>query len=157
MTPRGWTLVEVLIVTVVVTVIGGLGLVLSASGEQLWVLTDARMAAMTTGQSAVNRLSEALRTARRATLDCAVPGALAFTQTDGTAVAFRCEGCTDASPGVLVQEVDAQPQVVAAGLADASFTCSPEGVVSLAVTAQVTTMRGVATQTLTAQVWVKNP
>lgn len=156
MTQRGFTLVEVLVVTVVLTLLGGMALVFAGSGQKVWLLTDSRVTAMTQAQIALNRLTEDLRRGRQSTLQCTINGALSVTQLDGTAITYHCEGCDDTNSGTLVKEVNATPQVVAGDISAVSFTCAPNGIVNLFVTTRARTLRG-ATQTLTSQVWVKNP
>ena len=68
---RGFTLVEILIVTVLFTVFGVAAFVMSQAGGQVWMTTDSQLETMTTGQIALNRLSEDLRKASQATLSAA--------------------------------------------------------------------------------------
>lgn len=76
-TPRphaadGFTLVEVLVVAVLVSLFTGTLFVLASTGHQAWARTDAQLANLTTVQKALDRLGEDLRVASgaSATLKC---------------------------------------------------------------------------------------
>ena len=67
----GFTLVELLVVGVVVSIVGLITIVLAQSGQQMWMITGARLSAMTSAQQAINRLIEDLRRASQQSVSAA--------------------------------------------------------------------------------------
>jgi len=151
-----FTLVEVMVASVIASMVGGAALLLAQTGRQVWGLTDARLASLTDAQRAIDRVSEDLRNACQATLASA-EAQLAFRQ---------APDCEDEDPtityryaaGRLTRQVDEEaPVTVASGLSAFSAAHLGNGLVRLRVTAQSNTQAGNATQTVETGVWVQNP
>lgn len=155
----GFTIVELLIVGVVITlVVGGMTLALASSGEKIWTLTDSQMAALSAVQRGLNRVSEDLTMASAATLTCPA-GQLSFGQdTDGDGTINRTLTFSyDAAAKALLRTIDGgTPELLAGRLSGFSSSCPGNGLVRLRATAQVTADWTVS-RTLSATVRVRNP
>lgn len=151
---RGFTLVElVLVAVVVIVVIGGMVLALAQISRQVWVRTDTHLATVTAAQQALDRLSEDLRRAHQAGLTCGA-GQVTFTPlAGGGAITYLL----DAS-GNLVRTQGPVSQIMAAQLSSFAPSCAGE-LVRVQITSAVGMQGGVgiASQTLSSQIWVRNP
>ncbi len=57
----GFTYVEVLVASAIMTVVAGVSIVMVESGRQMWLTTDANLNSLENGQIALNRLGEDVR------------------------------------------------------------------------------------------------
>lgn len=156
MSRNGFTLVEVLIVGLVLSLVGGAILVLAQTARQVWASTDARLATMTIAQQAINRLTEDLRKACASTVACPA-GELQFKRSpdcdpDGPPVTYSLVG-----NDLEQQEGAGAPIVVVSGLEGFAPSCPTTGRVDLTVTAQTNSIGGPSRQTVVSQVWIQNP
>ena len=145
---RGFTLVEALIVTVVLLLVSGMALAIAQTGPRVWSQTSERLASITDAQRALDRLTEDLRLAQTASLNCApaAPDELTFTQTrlvggvyTNVAVAYNHQGTQLLKDG----------NVVATEIAAFQPTCLSDGEVVLQLTVRVDAS---STRTLLARV-----
>lgn len=154
---QGMTMVEVLIVSLIFALVGGMTLTLAQTNRQVWSRTDAKLVSLTSAQLAMNRLTEELHQACQSTLVCSA-NELALK---------RFPACGAADPTVrykrvgnrLSRQVGAEaPISVTEGLTIFAPSCLSSGVVKLTLTTQAYAS-GVpsATQTLESDVWVRNP
>ncbi len=153
---RGFTLVELLMAAVILCLIGGMVFVIAQTGNQLWGSTDRRLASLTDAQRVLDRLTEDLRRAKRASLvaPCAAP--LTFSTVADQVITYNLEGDTL----VRQEQTGAQPttsRVIGVGLSTFSVSCDPNGLVRLALTIQAQRFTDASRQTLTSQVFVQNP
>ena len=177
---RGLTLAEILVVSAVVaTSVGGLTMVLVDAGGRVWTRTDGQLTTLSHAQSALDRLTQDLYTARQP-VTCSAGGSLSFTKLvrnaatqqliAGPVVTYSCVGCSSTAPGTLTKvEGTGAPQVMASGLTGFTSTCLSEGLVRITLTSRVNTGQGAFTPTcdpsawtnpcytLESQVWVRNP
>lgn len=149
MNKAGFSLVEVLMVTVVLLLIGGAGMAMSQVGPSIWVSTGNRLASLTNAQRALDRVVRDLRAASAATLNCApaAPNDLTFTQVENgvqTVVNYDHSGTLLLKNG----------QAVAGAVTAFRPTCFPDGRVAVQVTVQVDASTA---RTLASQVWVRQP
>ena len=156
---HGMSLVEVLAVSLIVALVGGVTLVLIQTGRRVWGSTEMKVTSLTQAQIALNRLTEDLRQACRATLSCAA----------GQVVFKRAPTCDAADPQItyaynqaertLTRQIDANPAAtVASAVETFAPVCLPDGTVRVTLTAQ-TTMMDIPTvpQWLESKVLVRNP
>ena len=149
---RGLTLTELLCVSLILMLVGGVALVLAQTGGQIWLRTDAQLTSLTQVQRAINLLSKDLREARRAGLTCGPGSTVVLTPVIGTGpITYQFSG------GQLTKQVGTNaPQVMVSGLTAFTPTCASGGsVVQLRLTAQVNAWSGPST--LSSQVWVQSP
>ena len=140
---EGFTLVEIVLTALLMTLVGGLGWSIATAHERLAGSTTAHLDAVATTQRSLNWLQQDLRSASRGTLKCQClaapcpPGErnLRMDVTRGDppvtqAIEYRREG------GRLTKSIDGgAPQVVADGLSAFLATCGADGIVTLDLTA----------------------
>ena len=158
---RGFTYVEVLVVVMIsVLVVNGMVWALTRSGQMVWTRTDSKMVSLAAVQRALDRVSEDLRRASRATVLCAA-GQLTFGQdTNGDQIIDRTIIYSrNAAAGTLIRtENNGAPKSMAAQITAFTPSCQASGLVRLQVTAQVAMpASGSVTQRLSSQVRVPNP
>ena len=146
---QGLTFVETLIVTVVLALIGGMAMIMSQTGPRVWTQTSTRLASITNGQRALDRVIGDLRGASSPTVNCApgAPDELTFTQLvngNPVAVAYDLNGTTLFKNG----------QAVAGDLSAFRCTRFADGHVQIEVGVRVDAS---TVRTLTSQVWVRQP
>ena len=158
---RGFTLVEMLITAVIMTVVGGMIIIFIQVSRQSWLLTDTRLTAQVAVQQAMNRLREDVRAADQGSVTC-LPGngadvtddRLRLTQDDGaTAIEYRLSGTS------LIRQRGGVDQAVASDIAAfiVPAICSG-GLATVTVTARVSSPLGGSTiQTLTSEIWAQAP
>ncbi len=162
MNRRGFTLVELMIVSVLIGLAAAGILVMTTSGQAAWLTTDAQLETMTAAQRALDRMSEDLRAASVASVNATPPNqcaanALSFLQ--GTT---RITYGFVAGTGTLTRTVTPvgilpTTQTVGSGLTGFTAACAG-GIATLNFTAQSRGSNGrLVNQTVTSQVWVKNP
>jgi len=157
MTRRGWTLVEVVIISLVLSVVGGAMLVMAQMSDQIWGRTDVRLTTILNAQRALNRVREDLRKASQASLlpagNCTA-ATLRFTQpSTGDTITYTLAG-NDLTRQIGV----AAPVTVASELTAFTPSCQGGGLVRLNLTSQASsTAGGSALQTLETQIWVREP
>lgn len=142
---RGFTIVELLIVTGVLGLIGLMLMTLSVTGPRVAAQSSALLGSITDAQRALDRLREDLKRASAATLNCAptAPDELVFSQ-ESAVIAYNHDGSLLRRNGA----------VVASGITAFQPACFPDGRVTLEVEVRVNNNM---TRTLTSQVWVRNP
>lgn len=150
---RGLTLVEVLVVTLIFGVVGGILLTVAASGQSAWWMTDAQLLTLTETQRALDRVSEDLRQACQTTVSCPA-GQLVFKQSPACAdpaITYSLSGTN------LTRQVGtAVPVTIATGVTGFAVPSCAGGLVNLSLTAQARTPNGrTLTQTISSQVWVQ--
>ena len=146
MIPRaGFTMVELLMVTVVMTLIGGAVIVMSQTSLRVWAQTTNQLASITNGQRAMDRVLTDLRAASSASVNCAppAPNELTFTRL-GAPVSYDQNGAVLARNGATV----------AGDISGFRCTRFGDGHVAVEVTVRVDAAR---TKSLTSQVWVRQP
>ncbi|MBI3324919.1 MAG: prepilin-type N-terminal cleavage/methylation domain-containing protein [Candidatus Omnitrophica bacterium] len=157
----GFTLVEILVVTVLLALVGGVAFTLSSTGQAVWTRTDTKLANMTDAQRAIDRLSEDLRKACWTTVS-------PQTGCQTTALTFKQLPCGAADPVLtyaqagtsLTRQVGATAAVVvASGIQD--FThCESSGdvggIVRLSLTTQANPLVGPSVRTVESRIWVQN-
>ena len=158
----GFTLVEILFVTVIVVLLlGGATFVVTQTGKQVWERTDTRMAALNQVQIAMNRLSDDLHKASQTNLACVAgisgsclnPPCLEFTPVGALPrVTYQ-----RTNAGNLTRTQNGAAQTVAAGLVTFLPSCSGGGVVRLHLSAQVAGTSGYPMQSIDSQVWAQSP
>jgi len=152
---RGLTFVEVLLVTLIVGMVGGILLMVATSGQSAWLMTDAQLLTLTETQRALDRVSEDLRQACQSTVSCpAGAGQLVFKQSPACAdpaITYSLSGTN------LTRQVGtAVPVTIATGVTGFAVPACAGGLVNLSLTAQATTPNGrTLTQTISSQVWVQ--
>ncbi len=157
-----FTLVEIMMASSVLTLIGGAVVVLTQTGRNAWLLQDQRYTSLLNAQRVMNQLTIDLRQASAATVSCS-PN-LAFSldpDFGGTAVSYAVDDNNQ-----LARMVAGAPQVVAAGVSAFTPSCLGNGVVRL-VFSTIAESPGVVnpgtdsftsiTHTVESQVWVPNP
>ncbi|MBI2495787.1 MAG: hypothetical protein HYW10_04405, partial [Candidatus Omnitrophica bacterium] len=157
---RGVTLTEVLVVSLVLTLVGGVFFTVATAGERVTRRTELKLANITVTKRALNRLDEDLRQASAASLQCACPSppcppgerTLQFTRMT-TSVLYQRTGST------LTRTVDGGiPQPIAGGLAAFEVGgCNATGLVTVAVTAAVPTDSVVSPYRVQSRFFVRNP
>jgi hypothetical protein len=180
MNRNGLTLVEVMIVSLLLVLVGGASVIMMSSSHTAWTTTDLRLELMTNSQRALDRLSEDLRQASAnpiAAFSLTAPGANCAANTlqfislkpgeTNNMISYTLGGnqLTRSStptegPPFYTLNGDATTHVVGAGLASFTPACSATavGVVTLTLLAQPTTPDSrVPPQTIVSQVWVQNP
>ncbi|MBI1991635.1 MAG: hypothetical protein HYY90_03550 [Candidatus Omnitrophica bacterium] len=161
MNRRGVTLTEVLVVSLVLTLVGGVFFTVSTAGERVTRRTELKLANITVTQRAFDRLVEDLDQASAASLQCACPSppcppgerTIQFTQGAAT-VLYQRTGSN------LTRTIDGgAPQTVAGGLAafEVIGSCTAAGLVTVAVTADVPADSGVSPYRLQSSFFVRNP
>jgi len=151
-----FTLVEILVVAVLLSLVGGVTFLLSSAGRGVWVRTDAKLASMTDAQRAVDRITEELRRGAQTPLpDCGAGTSLGFQLATGNMageqVSYQLAGTA------LTRSVNgAAATIVASGLADFRTRCQPGGLVRFSLTASTSSALGPATRVVESQVWVQN-
>ena len=155
----GFILVELLVIGVVVSIVGVITIVLAQSGQQMWMITGARLNAMTSAQQAINRLTEDLRRASGQSVSaaaCAETG-LSFQPLNddgsiGPTVTYARNGTQ------LIRTVGSQPpQIEVVGVVAFRPECRSGGVVALEVTTQASNGSRNALSTVKSRVWIQNP
>ncbi len=141
----GFTFVEMLIVTVVLMLIGGMAIVMAQTGPRVWTHTSSRLASITNGQRALDRVIGDLRAASSASVNCAppAPNELTFTQL-GAPVSYDLNGTNLLKNG----------RVIAGDLSTFRCTRFADGHVRIEVGVRVDAS---TVRTLTSQVWVRQP
>ena len=160
---EAFTLVEVLVATVLLALVGGVVMTLSTSGRALWVRTDSKLASMTDAQRAVDRLTEDLRKACQnslnppdATTVCGA-GQLSFRQIPSCAAGGPVITYRQAGSSLTRQAGAAAATTVAGNVTAFTPTCQTGGLVRLSLTAQTNSSFGIgAVRTLESTVWVQN-
>ena len=163
---RGFTLVEVLIVAVIMTLIGGAIMVLALTGRKVSDLTNARLTTLTDAERAVARVTEDLRLASQQTAVCnfmtqvliiGPPGGPGITYT------FNPQN-RQLTRSTLLGGGAMLNQVVASGLTAFQVQCDSKSgvqfkpkVVQVTVTAQDRSSPWPLPQTLSSQIWIRNP
>ncbi len=141
---------------VILCLIGGMVCVIAQTGNQLWGSTDRRLASLTDAQRVLDRLTEDLRRAKRTSLVAPCAGPLTFSTVADQVITYNFDGDTL----VRQEQIGAQAPtslVIGAGLSAFSVSCDPNGLVRLALTVQAQRFSDASRQTLTSQVFVKNP
>lgn len=156
---RGYTLVETMLVSVVLTIIGGAILVLGTTGRQVWVRTDTQLASQTQAAKVVSLAAHDLRSAVIGSVSTAtcVTDWLRFTNQADQAVEYRRQADTGIlerlQQGVVVTTVPGVTQ----------FQCALDAtlpnLLELTVTARerMTALRGEASSTVRTRVLLRNP
>jgi type II secretory pathway pseudopilin PulG len=174
---RGFTLLETMIVSVLLTLIGGTALVLGGAGRDVWVTTDAAMASQTNARAALAKLSQELRAGSRKTLACPpgvpitgdwslsvkldrpgidkTPGIIDFEEDEIVTYKFEAAGS-----GQLTRDstLDLQ-RVLISGLSGSQLVACDKvnGRVEVVLTARVNSTRGPEDSTLRSNVFLRNP
>ena len=149
---NGFTLVEILVVTVVFSLIGIALFVMASAGREVWSTTDAQLAGMTNAQIAVARLSDDLHLASKTGLTCQ-NGQLTFS-VNGAPITYAL----DAPQRALTKTQAAVTTTVASNITAFTPTCQTTGVVDLMLSAEGSpAMAQRSSQTLIAKVWVRQP
>jgi prepilin-type N-terminal cleavage/methylation domain-containing protein len=159
MSPKGFTLAEVLVVSVVMSIISAVTIVLAEASHQTWGRMDVYLQSRFVAQQALNRVVEDVRSADQSSLDCQLgdvddlaDNQLVLTRNGGTmALSYHLNG------GDLIRTQDGDERIVASGLTAFVPGCQLGGLVSLRLTSQVRNLYGTATQHLTSNVWAQNP
>lgn len=176
----GFTLVEVLVVALIMTLVGGAALVLAQSGRQVSDLTNARLTAMTDAELALSRLTEDLRMASTSSMggergiECleevhalpplpGIPARLRFKRVmpDGTLSGMILYWLADNQ--LMASGPVGGERVVASGVTafDYSSVCNgaanASGMARVRLTAEANSLQGPMTQTVDSQVWIRNP
>ena len=163
----GFTLVEMLVATVVFALIGVGLMVMTTSGDRARVLTDTRLETLNIAQRAMNRLKEDLRAASQASVNNTPPNqcqtdALSFLHAmpppqdritytrDATGTLTRTHTPGDGTP--------ATPLTITTGLVALTPTCGSGGrLVTLTLTSRYQPPDGhELTQTIRSRVWVQS-
>ncbi len=157
MNRKGMTLVEILIVGgVMFTLLSGMALVVTQSGQQVWARTDARIASIDTAQRAMDRIGGDLRRASQASIQCAPPQPpetiLLRLDPAGPDITYA-----RTAAGQLVQTTNGVAQVMADNLTTFTPTCMGNGVVKLRLTTTVDQAKGGVPYTLESAVWAQSP
>ncbi len=172
---QGYTLTELLVVVVIVFVaVGGLLLVLSESGRNTWLTTQAQGDSQTEAQRVIDRISADARNASRAQVTCAAaaPQLRINLDTNGDGVVDQIQYAVagGGGTGTLTRTVVGIPPAITLASRLVVFSCSPIGANPAGgfLTIQVTS-RGVAQiragatggrpydQALTASVFIQLP
>ncbi len=145
----GFTLVEAMMATVVLVLIGGMTFAMAQTSPRVWSQTSQRLSSITDGQRVLDRVSEDIRYASAATLNCApaAPNELTFTSKRGgvdAAVAYNQQGSDLLKNG----------QAMARGVTAFRALDCTGGRVVLQLTVRVD---AASSRTLTSQVWARQP
>ena len=153
-TPRGYTLIETMMVGLILTLIGGALLVLATTGRTVWLRADALLAVQTQAEKVMNRVVAELRSAREGSVADCNNSILRFTNLEGAPVVYTKTGANVLQRQEGAEAPTAQPNVT-------QFVCradplDPANVRRLTVTATERTLAGQATHTLTTRVWLRH-
>ena len=155
----GFTLVELVVVGVVLSLMSGAVFALAQTTGLVWSGTDARLASFTQAQKAVNRLSEDLRQACRSTVVCTA-GQVTFKRAPCQA-ADPVMTYTWASNNLMRQVGGDPPSTVTDGLTALTIPrCDvTNGLVMLDLTARARAASGGSSspQRVVSQVWIEAP
>ena len=140
----GFTYVEVLVAATITTLVAGISMVLTESGRRMWLVTDAKLTSLESGQTALNRLTDDLRKARQtnlacvttATVSCPLPPCLEFDPASGQP---RVGYTRNQVANTLTRTQGGATQVIAGNVLAFTPTCLPNGLVRLDVTANTQT------------------
>lgn len=147
--PRcGFTIVELVLTSVIMVGIATVLLVFAVTGRRVWGVADVQLTSLNEAQRAMNRLTEDLREATQASLNCGA--VLSFQRFGGGATTYRIIA------GKLTRDTGAGPQPIASG-AETFMTACPSPLVRISLTVQATTLEGRSVQTLDSSVFVRAP
>ena len=133
---RGFSLLELVLVIVLLGIIASVGAQLMGSGFQLYVSGRDSLSADAQARLALERITRDLRSVRPATGLTLVPATeVNFISLDGTAVRY-CLGTVSGCPGV-VGELTRNGQVLAGGISGLSFSYADSNGAATANPAQV--------------------
>ena len=154
----GFTYVEVLVAATIMSLVAGVSMVLTESGRRMWLVTDAKLTSLQSGQIALNRLAEDLREASQTGLNCTA-SQLDFNLANPI---IPVSYTLDLATKTLLRTVGGTPQAVAGGILGFTPTCMPNGLVRLDITAQTQapqsqTPQPIRSRTMQYQIVVPNP
>ena len=156
---RGYTLAEMLVVVAVIgVVLGGILPVFTDSGQNVWLKDHAEWVGQTESQRVVDRLTEDLRTASAATVNCA--GAPNTLQIGGGAnlIQYGYTPPAGVGNGVLSRTQGGTTVVLADHLANFTLPVCADGLIRVQVTSQGRAGRGwTVPQTVSTSIWVQSP
>ena len=174
---RGMTLVEILVVVLTLSLVGGMFIAVANSSQQMWNRSDKQFSGLSTTQRGLDRLGEDLRKASLGSLQCTCPagaicppteptlsiGILQMTTANlptTTTVVYQREGTT------LTRQVGGAGATVVIGELSTYrstndtpvswITCDPGGLVTVQLAASEDTSRGIKPYKVQSRAWVRN-
>lgn len=169
---RGFSLVEVMLVALVLSLVGGVFFTVADSGTQIWERSDARLVGVNAAQRTLDLMGEDLRKGSLASLQCPCPvtacppgerriqvDVLDITQAPPgniTTVVYR----RNATTSNLERVVAGTSQVMVSGLTTFNVvTCDPGGLVTVRLTTEGSrsnAIYGSRPYTVQSRFWVRN-
>ena len=152
-------LLEAIVVGVVVSIVSAMTMMLAKSGQAMWMMTSARLSAISSAQQAINRLTEDLQLASQQSVSAAACAETGFSfkklngdGSMGPTVTYARDG------DQLIRTMMNQPaQIKAVGVVAFRPECRPGGVVALEVTTQAGRGSKSVVSTVKSRVWIRNP
>jgi len=169
---RGITLVEVLLVALVLSLVGGVFFTVASSGTQIWERSEARLVGVSAAQRALDLMGEDLRKGSLASLQCPCP--VAACPPGERTIQVQVIDITQPPPGNITtvmyrrnattlnleRVVAGTAQVMTSGLTAFNVvTCDPGGLVTVRLTTEGsrnTAAYGSRPYTVQSRFWVRN-